>query len=131
MREMKKNKDDYGEMLEDFDFENGDVLVVVLVLLFDMVLFLLFDSDNLVYRYRFLELILQFLVRLVLDIYGWDYDCGYDGVNVEQNLGIVNRFLVVVVVQVIKDKKEFNIYLDFGVLVKYGEIGSSLFGFDI
>uniref|UniRef100_A0A803PMV5 AIG1-type G domain-containing protein n=1 Tax=Cannabis sativa TaxID=3483 RepID=A0A803PMV5_CANSA len=61
----------------------------------------------------------------------WDHDCGYDGVNLEQTLAIVNRFPGVVAVQVTKDKKEFNIHLDSSVAAKHGDNGSSMAGFDI
>ncbi|KAI3782490.1 hypothetical protein L2E82_12538 [Cichorium intybus] len=52
-----------------------------------------FDNDNPTYRFQFLEPTSQFHARPVLDTHGWDHDCGYDGVNVEQTLAIVNCFL--------------------------------------
>uniref|UniRef100_A0A803MPA5 AIG1-type G domain-containing protein n=1 Tax=Chenopodium quinoa TaxID=63459 RepID=A0A803MPA5_CHEQI len=134
MRDMKKNGkpsvDEYSEMPEDYDGENGAPAAVP-VPLPDMVLPPSFDSDTPAYRYRFLEPTSQFLARPVLDTHGWDHDCGYDGVNVEQNLGIAGRFPAAVTVQVTKDKKDFNIHLDSAVSAKHGENGSSLVGFDI
>lgn len=133
MREMKNGKnsmDDSSEMPEDYDAENGSPAAVP-VPLPDMVLPPSFDSDTPAYRYRFLEPTSQFLARPVLDTHGWDHDCGYDGVNVEQNLGIAGRFPAAVTVQVTKDKKDFNIHLDSAVSAKHGENGSSLVGFDV
>ncbi|XP_057966617.1 translocase of chloroplast 159, chloroplastic [Malania oleifera] len=136
MREMKKKgnnvvgADDYGYMGEDIDQENGGPAAVP-VPLPDMVLPPSFDGDNPAYRYRFLEPTSQFLARPVLDTHGWDHDCGYDGVNLEQALAIVGRFPAAVAVQITKDKKEFNIHLDSSVSAKHGENGSSMVGFDI
>ncbi|GFZ19437.1 translocon at the outer envelope membrane of chloroplasts 159 [Actinidia rufa] len=90
-----------------------------------------FDSDNPAYRYRFLEPTSQFLARPVLDTHGWDHDCGYDGVNLEQSLAIASRFPAAVSFQITKDKKDFSIHLDSSVSAKHGEIGSSMAGFDI
>nr|AFL55358.1 chloroplast preprotein import receptor Toc159 [Bienertia sinuspersici] len=137
MKEMKKGKSGvgaYGEMPED-DSENADgengTPAPVPVPLPDMALPPTFDSDNPAYRYRFLEPTSQFLARPVLDTHGWDHDCGYDGVNVEQNLGIAGRFPLAVTAQVTKDKKDFNVHLDSAVAAKHGENGSSLLGFDV
>ncbi|XP_044494261.1 translocase of chloroplast 159, chloroplastic-like [Mangifera indica] len=134
MREMKKKgkiaADDYGNIGEDVDQENGSPAAVP-VPLPDMVLPPSFDGDNPAYRYRFLEPTSQFLARPVLDTHGWDHDCGYDGVNIEQSLAIASQFPVAVTVQVTKDKKEFNIHLDSSVSAKHGEDGSSMMGFDI
>ncbi|GAV73865.1 AIG1 domain-containing protein/DUF3406 domain-containing protein, partial [Cephalotus follicularis] len=134
MREIKKKgkvvTDEYGYMGEDADQENGSPAAVQ-VPLPDMVLPPSFDGDNPAHRYRFLEPTSQFLARPVLDTHGWDHDCGYDGVNLEQSLDIVNRFPAAVAVQITKDKKEFNIHLDSSVSAKHGENGSSMAGFDI
>nr|KYP76839.1 hypothetical protein KK1_021100 [Cajanus cajan] len=97
----------------------------------DMALPPSFDSDNPAYRYRFLEPTSQLLTRPVLDNHGWDHDCGYDGVNIEHSLGIINKFPAAVTVQVTKDKKDFSIHLDSSVAAKLGENGSSMAGFDI
>lgn len=133
MREMKKKGnskvDDYGYMEED-DQENGTPAAVP-VPLPDMALPPSFDSDNPAYRYRFLEPTSQLLTRPVLDNHGWDHDCGYDGVNIEQSLAIINKFPAAVTVQVTKDKKDFSIHLDSSVAAKIGENGSSMAGFDI
>ncbi|KAL2892406.1 hypothetical protein RDABS01_008315 [Bienertia sinuspersici] len=138
MREMKKGKSGMGalgELPEDYDGENayGDngAPAAVPVPLPDMALPPSFDSDSPAYRYRFLEPTSQFLARPVLDNHGWDHDCGYDGVNVERNLGIAGRFPVAVTAQVTKDKKDFNVHLDSAVAAKHGENGSSLVGFDV
>ncbi|CAO2824425.1 unnamed protein product [Amaranthus hypochondriacus] len=134
LKEIKKNGkinlNDPSDMPEDYDAENGAPAAVP-VPLPDMVLPPSFDSDTPAYRYRFLEPTSQFLARPVLDTHGWDHDCGYDGVNVEQNIGIAGRFPAAVTVQVTKDKKDFNIHLDSAVSAKHGENGSSLVGFDI
>lgn len=135
MREMKRKGgkigvDEYGEMPEDDDGENGAPAAVP-VPLPDMVLPPTFDADNPAYRYRFLEPVSQLLVRPVLDTHGWDHDCGYDGVNVEQSLGIAGHFPAAISLQVTKDKKDFNIHWDSAVSAKHGDTGSSLVGFDI
>ncbi|KAL8139853.1 hypothetical protein V2J09_005874, partial [Rumex salicifolius] len=134
MREAKNkgatNVNDYGQMADDYDQEN-EAPAALPVPLPDMALPPTFDGDNPAYRYRLLEPTSQFLARPVLDTHGWDHDCGYDGVNVEQNLGIAGRFPAAVTVQVTKDKKDFNLHLDSSVSAKHGENGSSLVGFDI
>ncbi|KAK6937394.1 AIG1-type guanine nucleotide-binding (G) domain [Dillenia turbinata] len=134
MRELRKKgkdvTDDYGYMGDDMDQEDGAPAAVP-VPLPDMVLPPSFDGDNPAYRYRFLEPTSQFLARPVLDTHGWDHDCGYDGVNVEQSLAIAGRFPTAVTVQVTKDKKEFNIHLDSSASAKHGVDGSSMLGFDI
>ncbi|XP_059659547.1 translocase of chloroplast 159, chloroplastic isoform X2 [Cornus florida] len=134
MREMKKKgKDganDYGYMGEDADQENFNPAPVP-VPLPDMALPPTFDGDNPSYRYRFLEPTSQFLARPVLDTHGWDHDCGYDGVNLEQSLAIASQFPAAVSIQMTKDKKEFTIHLDSSVAAKHGENGSSMVGFDI
>lgn len=135
MKEMKKKGKDaeieYGFMGgEDGDQENGSAAPVSTPLP-DMVLPPSFDSDSPAYRYRFLEPTSQFLARPVLDTHGWDHDCGYDGVNLEQSLAIANRFPAAVSVQVTKDKKDFSIHLDSSISAKHGESGSTMAGFDI
>ncbi|KAL5791804.1 hypothetical protein ACOSP7_000398 [Xanthoceras sorbifolium] len=134
MKEMKKKgkvvADEFGDMGEDVDQENGSPAAVP-VALPDMVLPPSFDGDNPAYRYRFLEPSSQLLARPVLDTHGWDHDCGYDGVNLEQSLAIASRFPAAVTVQVTKDKKEFNLHLDSSISAKHGENGSSMAGFDI
>lgn len=133
MRDIKKKgqptMDDYGYMGED-DQENGSPAAVQ-VPLPDMALPPSFDGDNPAYRFRFLEPTSQFLARPVLDTHGWDHDCGYDGVNLEHSMAIVNRFPAAVAVQITKDKKEFNIHLDSSVSAKHGENASTMAGFDI
>ncbi|KAF8766012.1 hypothetical protein HU200_007947 [Digitaria exilis] len=85
-----------------------------------------FDCDNPTYRYRFLEPTSTFIARPVLDAHGWDHDCGYDGVSMEETLAILNMFPANVAVHVTKDKKEFTIHLDSSVAAKHGE-NASLF----
>uniref|UniRef100_A0A0D9WCX6 AIG1-type G domain-containing protein n=1 Tax=Leersia perrieri TaxID=77586 RepID=A0A0D9WCX6_9ORYZ len=97
----------------------------------DMVLPPSFDTDNPTYRYRFLEPTSTVLARPVLDAHGWDHDCGYDGVSVEETLALLSKFPANVAVQVTKDKKEFSIHLDSSISAKLGEDASSLAGFDI
>lgn len=134
MRETKKKGkdgvDDIGYMGEDIDQEN-EAPAAVAVPLPDMVLPPSFDSENPAYRYRFLEPTSQFLARPVLDTHGWDHDCGYDGVVLEQSLAIASQFPTAISVQLTKDKKEFNIHLDSSVSAKHGENGSTMAGFDI
>ncbi|XP_028759349.1 translocase of chloroplast 159, chloroplastic [Neltuma alba] len=133
MREMKKKgkptSNDYN-YLEEEDQESGGPATVP-VPLPDMVLPPSFDSSNPAYRYRFLEPTSQLLTRPVLDTHGWDHDCGYDGVNIEQSLAIIDRFPGAVTVQITKDKKDFTIHLDSSVAAKHGENGSTMAGFDI
>lgn len=66
-----------------------------------------------------------------MDTQGWDHDCGYDGVNLENSMAILNKFPTAVAVQITKDKKEFNIHLDSSIAAKQGENGSLMAGFDI
>lgn len=130
MKEMKKRgKDAIND--QAFQEEEGDAPAPVAVPLPDMALPPSFDSDNPAYRFRFLEPTSQFLARPVLDTHGWDHDCGYDGVNLEQSLAIASRFPAAVSVQITKDKKDFSINLDSSVSAKHGEKGSSMAGFDI
>ncbi|XP_052198322.1 translocase of chloroplast 159, chloroplastic [Diospyros lotus] len=134
LRELKKRGKDaaneYGFIGEDAEQENGGAAPVSTPLP-DMVLPPSFDSDNPAFRYRFLEPTSQFLARPVLDTHGWDHDCGYDGVNLEQSLAIASRFPAAVTLQITKDKKDFSIHLDSSVAAKHGENGSSMAGFDI
>ncbi|KAF1890693.1 hypothetical protein Lal_00013288 [Lupinus albus] len=127
IREMKqKGKtaiNDYGDM-ED-DQENGSPTAVA-VPLPDMTLPPTFDNDIPAYRYRFLEPTSQLLTRPVLVTQSWDHDCGYDGVNLEHSLAIVNKFPVAVTAQMTKDKKDFSIHLDSSAATKHGENGSSM-----
>ncbi|XP_042432699.1 translocase of chloroplast 101, chloroplastic-like [Zingiber officinale] len=136
IKEMKKRgkikQDDlgygYGDMGED-DQEGSPAAVPVP--LPDMALPPSFDCDNPVHRYRFLEPTSQLLTRPVLDTHGWDHDCGYDGVSIEQSLALANYFPGAIAIQVTKDKKEFSIQLDSSICAKHGENGSTLAGFDI
>ncbi|WOL00432.1 hypothetical protein Cni_G09145 [Canna indica] len=135
IKEMKKggksdqNDPGYGDMAEDFDQDGAPASVPVP--LPDMVLPPSFDCDSPAYRYRFLEPTSQFLTRPVLDTHGWDHDCGYDGVSIEQTLALAGCFPAAIAVQVTKDKKEFSIQLDSSIAAKHGENGSTLAGFDI
>ncbi|CAL0306503.1 unnamed protein product [Lupinus luteus] len=133
MKYMKKkgktNAKDNG--YPEDDDQEGEAPAAVPVPLPDMALPPSFDSDNPAYRYRFLEPTSQLLTRPVLDTQSWDHDCGYDGVNLEQTLAIVNKFPAAVTVQITKDKKDFNIHLDSSVAAKHGENGSTMAGFDI
>ncbi|KAD6120191.1 hypothetical protein R6Q59_026243 [Mikania micrantha] len=133
MKELKKKGTDGGLSTQSYQEEEGegDAPAPVAVTLPDMALPPSFDSDNPAYRFRFLEPTSQFMARPVLDTHGWDHDCGYDGVNVEQTLAIVNRFPAAVTVQVTKDKKDFSINLDSSVSAKHGENVSTMAGFDI
>lgn len=135
LKEMKKrgkaapNEYAYGDMAEDYDQDAAPAAVPVP--LPDMVLPPTFDSNNPAYRYRFLEPTSQLLTRPVLDTHGWDHDCGYDGVSIEQNLALLSRFPAGVSVQITKDKKDFNIHLDSSISGKHGENVSTLAGLDV
>ncbi|KAH0460889.1 hypothetical protein IEQ34_008464 [Dendrobium chrysotoxum] len=135
LKEIKKkgkvNTDEFanGDMPEDYDQDGGPAAMQVP--LPDMVLPPSFDCDNPAYRYRFLEPTSQLLTRPVLDTHGWDHDCGYDGVSIEESLAVAGRFPTSMAVQITKDKKEFNIHLDSSIAAKHGEHGSTLAGFDI
>ncbi|CAN6345308.1 unnamed protein product [Urochloa humidicola] len=97
----------------------------------DMVLPPSFDCDNPTYQYHFLETTSTILARPILDVHGWDHDCGYDGISMEDTLAILNKFTGNVEVQVTKNKKEFSIHLDSFIAAKHGDNASSLAGFDI
>ncbi|RWW35194.1 hypothetical protein GW17_00000014 [Ensete ventricosum] len=129
--QQKVSQDDFGhaDTVEDFDQDNAPATVPVP--LPDMVLPPSFDCDAPTYRYRFLEPTSQFLARPVLDTHGWDHDCGFDGVSLEEGLAVAGRFPAVLSAQVTKDKKEFSIHLDSSISAKHGENGSTLSGFDI
>ncbi|CAA6662052.1 unnamed protein product [Spirodela intermedia] len=134
-QEMKKRQKE-GQDFSSFDDMAGDydqdgAPATIPVPLPDMVLPPTFDCDNPAYRYRFLEPTSQLLSRPVLDSHGWDHDCGYDGVSVEDNLAIAGKFPAGIAAQITKDKKEFNIHLDSSIAAKHGETGSTLAGFDI
>ncbi|XP_066365756.1 translocase of chloroplast 101, chloroplastic-like [Miscanthus floridulus] len=135
LKEMKKrgktDLDDYGYANIAGENDQDPPPENVSVPLPDMVLPPSFDCDNPTYRYRFLEPTSTVLARPVLDAHGWDHDCGYDGVSVEETLAILSRFPANVAVQVTKDKKEFSIHLDSSIAAKHGENASSLAGFDI
>jgi len=90
-----------------------------------------FDSDDPVYRYRCLEPTPNLLVRAVNNPDGWDHDCGFDGVSVQNSLDVANKYPASLWVQVNKDKREFTIHLDSSMSVKHGDHASSLAGFDI
>ncbi|KAL2459648.1 translocase of chloroplast [Forsythia ovata] len=134
LREMKKKgKDgllDHGFMEEDANEEAGTSAAVA-VPLPDLVLPPSFDGDNPSFRYRFLESSSHLLARPVFDSQGWDHDCGYDGVIIEDNIAIAGRFPSVISVQLTKDKKKFNMHLNSSVSSKHGGKGSTMAGLEI
>ncbi|XP_015060304.1 translocase of chloroplast 159, chloroplastic [Solanum pennellii] len=132
LRDMKKKgKAEIGDYMEEgADQETGSQAGAAIPLP-DMVLPNSFDGDNPTYRYRYLEPSSQLLARPVMDSQSWDHDCGYDGVSIEDHLAIAGQFPAVIVLQLTKDKKEFNIHLDSSVSAKTGKKGSSMVGFDI
>ncbi|KAK6803756.1 hypothetical protein RDI58_001540 [Solanum bulbocastanum] len=132
LRDMKKKgKAEIGDYMEEgADQETGSQAGVAIPLP-DMVLPDSFDGDNPTYRYRYLEPSSQLLARPVMDSQSWDHDCGYDGVSIEDHLAIAGQFPAVIVLQLTKDKKEFNIHLDSSVSATTGKKGSSMVGFDI
>lgn len=117
-------------MEESADQETGSQVGVAIPLP-DMVLPSSFDGDNPTYRYRYLEPSSQLLVRPVMESQGWDHDCGYDGLSIKDHLAIAGQFPAVIVLQLKKDKKEFNINLDSSVSAKTGEKGSTMVALDI
>lgn len=134
MREMKKKgKDggnDYARMEEDADQEDTSPADVP-VPLPDIALPHSFDGDNPTFRYRHLEPTSQFIVRAIPGTHGWDHDFGYDALMLERSLAISGRFPADFEVQIMKDKKQFSIYLNSLVAMKHGENGSTMAGFNI
>ncbi|CAN4113557.1 unnamed protein product [Withania somnifera] len=133
LRDLKKKgkteMDDYME--EGADQETGGGDQGVAVPLPDIVLPSSFDGDNPTHRYRSLEPSSQLIARPVMDSKGWDQDCGYDGVSIEDHLAISGQFPAAIVLQLTKDKKEFSIHLDSSVSAKTGEKGSTMVGLNI
>ena len=134
MRDMKKKgKDggnDYARMEEDADQEDTSPADVP-VPLPDMALPHSFDGDNPTFRYRHLEPTSQFLVRAIPGTHGWDHDFGYDALMLERSLAISGRFPADFEVQIMKDKKQFSMYLNSLVAMKHGENGSTMAGINI
>ncbi|KAL4642938.1 hypothetical protein ACB092_02G055800 [Castanea dentata] len=134
MREMKKKgKDggnDYARMEEEVDQEDTSPADVP-VPLPDMALPHSFDGDNPTFRYRHLEPTSQFLVRAIPGTHGWDHDFGYDALMLERSLAISGRFPADFEVQIMKDKKQFSMYLNSLVAMKHGENGSTMAGLNI
>lgn len=126
-QDAKKKQKDMDEC-QDPDMDCQEAVAVPVP---DMVLPLSFDGDYPAYRYRLLESSSRCITRPVLDLHGWDHDCGYDGVSIEDNLGIAGRFPAVIDVQLTKDKEVFNIRLNSCVAAKHGDKGSTMAGFDI
>ncbi|TKY72374.1 chloroplast outer envelope protein 86 [Spatholobus suberectus] len=73
----------------------------------------------------------QLQTKPVLDMHGWDRDCGYSGVKLEHSVAIANQFPATIAVEITKDKKDFSILLDSSVAAKHGENISSMVGLDI
>ncbi|KAL3508100.1 hypothetical protein ACH5RR_033482 [Cinchona calisaya] len=126
----KAGPEDYSNMEED-QVSDMDHSGTVTVPLSDMVLPPSFDGDNPAYRYRHLESSARFLTRPVLDLHGWDHDCGYDGVSIEDNLTIAGCFPAIVAIQLTKDKEKFNMHLNSSIAAKHGDEGSTMAGLDI
>ncbi|XP_057489273.1 translocase of chloroplast 101, chloroplastic-like isoform X1 [Actinidia eriantha] len=134
LRELKKRGKDgpdcYG-YAEEVGYDETGVPAAEAVPLPDMVLPPSFDQDNPAYIYRFLEPKSQLLTRPVLDLHGWDHDCGYDGVSLESNLAIAGCLPAEIAVQITKGKKDFTIHFDSSVAAKHGDHGSTMAGIDI
>ncbi|XP_042452085.1 translocase of chloroplast 101, chloroplastic-like [Zingiber officinale] len=126
-----KRRQGFGddEMVEDFYYDDAPATVPNPMP--DMVLPPSFDCDAPTYRYRFLGPTSHLQVRPVLDAHGWDHDCGFDGLNLEENLAFAGRFPTVLSAQVTKDKREFSIHVDSCIAAKHGEVGSTLTGLNI
>ncbi|KAM3323822.1 translocase of chloroplast, chloroplastic [Capsicum chacoense] len=127
----KKGKAEMGDYTEEGNDQETGSQAGVAIPLPDMVLPNSFDGDNPTYRYRSLEPSSHLLARPVLDSQGWDHDCGYDGVSIEDHLAIAGQFPAAIGLQLTKDKKEFSIHLDSSVSAETGEKGSTMVGFDI
>ena len=97
----------------------------------DMALPPSFDSDNPTYRYRYLDMPNQFLVRPVLETHGWDHDSGYDGINVEKMFVVSKKIPASVSGQITKDKKEANLQMECAASFKNGANKVSQAGLDI
>ncbi|KAL2470352.1 Translocase of chloroplast [Abeliophyllum distichum] len=121
---------DHGFMEEDANEEAGTPAPVA-VPLPDLVLPPSFDGDNPSFRYRVLESSSHLLAGPVFDSQGWDHDCGYDGVIIEDRIAIASRFPSVISVQLTKDKKKFNMHLNSSVSSKHGDKGSTMAGLEI
>ncbi|KAJ8766231.1 hypothetical protein K2173_022290 [Erythroxylum novogranatense] len=130
----KKIKNNVGEDCanheELVDKEDGSPSTVS-VPLPDFVLPPSFDSENPSYRYRMLEPTAQLLVRPVLDSHGWDHDCGYDGLSLEGNLALADRYPGAFSVQITEDKKNLSIHLVSSISAKHEDNGSTMAGLDI
>ncbi|KAF3793853.1 Translocase of chloroplast 159 [Nymphaea thermarum] len=113
---------------DESDPENADPPSIQ-VPLPDMLLPSTFDGDSPAYRYRSTDF--QLLVRPVLDSHGWDHDCGYDGISLEDNRTVAGRFPAGLVLQITKDKKEFSIHMDSSIAMKHGDHGSTMAAFDV
>ncbi|WCJ23496.1 Translocase of chloroplast 159 chloroplastic [Euphorbia peplus] len=127
-KELKQIKDS-SEYVNPEEEEGGPANVPVAMP--ELSLPMSFDSDNPSYRYRALEPTSQLLIRPVLDSQGWDHDIGYDGVNLESNLAIANKFPGAFSVQITKDKKDFSIHIDSSICAKHPGSGSTMAGLEI
>ncbi|GER51595.1 translocase of chloroplast [Striga asiatica] len=101
------------------------------ILLPDMIVPLSFDSDNPVHRFRCLVNNNSWIARPVLDLNGWDYDVGFDGINLEVNAEIKKNLVACLAGQMSKDKQDFNIQSE-STLGFFGRGGSTYtLGFDV
>jgi Toc86/159 family protein import component len=135
LREIKKKGknggNNYVSMEEDEDQEDGNPVDVPAPLP-DMVLPPSFDADHPTFRYRLLEPASdQLLVRPIPSTEGWDHDLGYDAIMLETKLVIAGKFPAGFGFQIMKDKKEFSMYLDSSVAAKHGENESTMASFSI
>lgn len=130
LREIKKKGNNYVSMEEDEDQEDGSPANVPTPLP-DMVLPPSFDVDYSTFRYRFLELASQLLVRPISSTDSWDHDLGYDAIMLETRLVIAGQFPADFGFQIMEDKKAFSIYLDSSVAAKHWENASMMARFNI
>ncbi|XP_030508305.2 translocase of chloroplast 101, chloroplastic [Cannabis sativa] len=135
LREIKtKGKEDGAHIYHDFkeDEEKEDSnSTSESVPLPDITLPLSFDGEESAYRYRSLDLSSELLVRPVMETYCWDHDCGYNGVNLEKEFVVSDRFPTAFSFQITKDKEKLNLHLDSSLSMKHGENCSTLAGLDI
>lgn len=77
----------------------------------DMGLSLSFDGDDTSFKYHVLEPSSRILTGPVHKYHGWDHDCNYDGLLIEDKINIADCFPAMISVQLTKDKKVFNMKL--------------------
>ncbi|XP_057772123.1 translocase of chloroplast 159, chloroplastic [Salvia miltiorrhiza] len=104
-RIAKLSRDQREAYREGEDLESG------VVPLADMALPPSFDGDEPSFRYRVSEPSSRLLTRPVLTPHGWDHDCSYNGLLIEDRINIANGLPAIISAQLTSDKNEFKIQL--------------------